>query len=208
MRAEKAETAEKAERRLRAWRPGAWRACVSALSALSALSACEDPGARPTTTVQATDTADQVLEGFSHWVTKDGIRRSQVQADTAYFYESSQVTQLRNVRVVFFDLNGTESSTLTSKTGTYRWQDGSMQANGKVVVVAPDGRRLQTDTLKYDNATNTIFSNTPFVMDSGGSVIKGNSFRSDPDFKNVVAAQPAGRTSSGQGVLLPGQDRQ
>ena len=186
------------------------RLCLSVFSVLSVVSvvSCEDPGARPTTTVQATDTADQVLEGFSHWVTKDGIRRSQVQADTAYFYESSQVTQLRNVRVVFFDLNGTESSTLTSKTGTYRWQDGSMQANGKVVVVAPDGRRLQTDTLKYDNATNTIFSNTPFVMDSGGSVIKGNSFRSDPDFKNVVAAQPAGRTSSGQGVLLPGQDRQ
>jgi len=186
------------------------RLCLSVFSVLSVVSvvSCEDPGARPTTTVQATDTADQVLEGFSHWVTKDGIRRSQVQADTAYFYESSQVTQLRNVRVVFFDLNGTESSTLTSKTGTYRWQDGSMQANGKVVVVAPDGRRLQTDTLKYDNATNTIFSNTPFVMDSGGSVIKGNSFRSDPDFNNVVAAQPAGRTSSGQGVLLPGQDRQ
>ena len=186
------------------------RLCLSVFSVVSVVSvvSCEDPGARPTTTVQATDTADQVLEGFSHWVTKDGIRRSQVQADTAYFYESSQVTQLRNVRVVFFDLNGTESSTLTSKTGTYRWQDGSMQANGKVVVVAPDGRRLQTDTLKYDNATNTIFSNTPFVMDSGGSVIKGNSFRSDPDFKNVVAAQPAGRTSSGQGVLLPGQDRQ
>ena len=65
--------------------------------------ACEDPGARPTTTVQATDSADQVLEGFSHWVTQDGIRRSEVQADTAYFYENTQVTQLRNVRVVFYE---------------------------------------------------------------------------------------------------------
>lgn len=198
------------ERSMRAMLPVmARRLRVAVFPVLSVLSvACEDPGARPTTTVQATDSADQVLEGFSHWVTKDGVRRSQVLADTAYFYEGSQLTQLRHVRVVFYDLNGTESSTLTSEAGTYRWQDGSMQANGKVVVVSPDGRRLRTDTLKYDNATNTISSNTQFVMDSAGSVIRGNSFRSDPDFKNVVAEQPAGQSAGAKGVLLPGQDRQ
>jgi LPS export ABC transporter protein LptC len=167
--------------------------------------ACEDPGARPTTTVQATDSADQVLEGFSHWVTQDGIRRSEVQADTAYFYENTQLTQLRNVRVVFYDLNGKESSTLTSKTGTYRWQDGSMQANGKVVVISPDGRKLQTDTLKYDNATNTISTNTHFIMDRGSDHLEGQSFRSDPDFKNVVTDKPVGR--AGDGLLLPGQEK-
>jgi LPS export ABC transporter protein LptC len=186
---------------------GAWRGSLSIFSVLSVL-ACEDPGARPTTTVQAADSADQVLEGFSHWVTKDGIRRSQVQADTAYYYESSQLWQLRNIRVVFYDMGGAESSTLTAKGGTYRWQDGSMQANGKVVVVSPNGRRLRTDTLKYDNATNTISTNTRFAMDSSGNVLEGNSFRSDPDFTNVVTDQPVGRTSTGGGVLLPGQDRQ
>jgi LPS export ABC transporter protein LptC len=165
--------------------------------------ACEDPGAKPVTTVQATDSADQVLEGFSHWVTKDGIRRSEVQADTAYFYESSQVTQLRHVKVVFYDLNGKESSTLTAQAGTYRWQDGSMQANGKVVVISPDGRKLQTDTLKYDNATNTISTNTHFIMDRGTDHLEGESFRSDPDFKNVVTNKPVGR--AGDGLLLPGQ---
>jgi len=172
---------------------------------LGATVACEDPGARPTTTVQATDSADQVLEGFSHWVTQDGIRRSEVQADTAYFYENTQLTQLKNVRVVFYDLNGKESSTLTSKTGTYRWQDGSMQANGKVVVISPDGRKLQTDTLKYDNATNTISTNTHFIMDRGSDHLEGQSFRSDPDFKNVVTDKPVGR--AGDGLLLPGQEK-
>jgi LPS export ABC transporter protein LptC len=176
---------------------------VVAAGLLAALG-CEDPGARPTTTVQATDSADQVLEGFSHWVTKDGIRRSEVQADTAYFYENTQVTQLRNIRVVFYDITGKESSTLTAKTGTYRWQDGSMQANGKVVVVSPDGRKLQTDTLKYDNATNTISTNTHFIMDRGTDHLEGQSFRSDPDFKNVVTNKPVGR--AGDGVLLPGQE--
>jgi LPS export ABC transporter protein LptC len=176
------------------------------LGGLVLVLACEDPGAKPVTTVQATDSADQVLEGFSHWVTKDGIRRSEVQADTAYFYESSQVTQLRHLRVVFYDLNGKESSTLTAKAGTYRWQDGSMQANGNVVVISPDGRKLQTDTLKYDNATNTISTNTHFIMDRGTDHLEGESFRSDPDFKNVVTNKPVGR--AGDGLLLPGQGEQ
>ena len=185
---------------VRRFLPGSLLAAAGLLAAL----ACEDPGARPTTTVQATDSADQVLEGFSHWVTKDGIRRSEVQADTAYFYENTQVTQLRNIRVVFYDITGKESSTLTAKSGTYRWQDGSMQANGKVVVVSPDGRKLQTDTLRYDNATNTISTNTHFVMDRGTDHLEGQSFRSDPDFKNVVTNKPVGR--AGDGLLLPGQE--
>jgi LPS export ABC transporter protein LptC len=178
-----------------------WGLCL--LLAASALAACEDTGAKPTTTVQAIDSADQVLEGFSHYVTRDGIRRSRVEADTAFFYEGTQVTQLKNVRVVFFDVQGTEGSTLTAKRGTYRWQDGSMEANDKVLVVSPDGRRLTTEALKYDNGTNTISTNVHFAFDRGGEHLEGNSFRSDPDFKNVVTDRPRG--VAGDGMLLPGQ---
>jgi LPS export ABC transporter protein LptC len=175
-----------------------------ALSALSALSAaCEEAGVRPTATVQAADSADQVLEGFSHYVTNEGIRRSRVEADTAFFYEPTQITELHNVKVVFFDIKGAEGSTLTAKRGTYRWQDGSMQANGDVVVISPDGRRLTTETLRYENATNTIMTDKPFSFDRGTEHLEGNSFRSDPDFKNVITDRPRG--VSGNGLLLPGQ---
>ena len=69
---------------------------------------------------------------------------------------------------------------MTARAGTYRWQDGSMEANGNVVVVSPDGRRLKTETLKYDNATNTISTNMHFSFDRGTEHLEGNSFRSDP----------------------------
>ena len=181
-------------------------AILSVLCGISVLSvACEESGARPTTTVQAPDSADQVLEGFSHYVTRDGIRRSRVEADTALFYEPTQVTDLKKIRVVFFDVKGEEGSTLTAKTGTYRWQDGSMEAKGSVVVVSPDGRRLQTETLKYDNPSNTISTNVHFTFDKGTEHLEGNSFRSDPDFKNVVTDKPRG--VAGNGMLLPGQEK-
>jgi LPS export ABC transporter protein LptC len=170
------------------------RSLLSVLSVLSVLS-CEDTGVRPTTTVQAPDSADQVLEGFSHYVTNEGVRRSRVEADTAFYYEATQVTELRKIKVVFFDLKGEEGSTLTAERGTYRWQDGSMEATGKVRVVSPDGRRL--------TATHQIMTDKQFSFDRGAEHLEGNSFRSDPDFKNVVTDRPRG--VSGEGLLLPGQ---
>lgn len=167
------------------------------------LAACEEAGVKPTTTVQATDNADQVLEGFSHYVTFGGVRRSRVEADTAFFYEGTQITDLREVKVVFYDLRGVEGSTLTAKRGTYRWQDGSMAANDDVVVVSPDGRKLRSEALKYDNATNTISTDVPFTFDRAGEHLRGNSFKSDPDFRNVVTDKPRG--VAGHGLLLPGQ---
>jgi LPS export ABC transporter protein LptC len=176
---------------------------LAVMLVVGGLAACEDTGVRPTTTVQAPDSADQVLEGFSHYVTNDGVLRSRVEADTAFFYEPSQITELHKVKIVFFDVKGAESSTLTAHRGTYRWQDGSMQAAGNVVVVSPDGRRLATDALRYENATNLIVTDRHFTFDRGEEHLEGNSFRSDPDFRNVVTDRPRGQ--SGNGMLLPGQ---
>jgi LPS export ABC transporter protein LptC len=173
---------------------------------VAALAGCEESGAKPTTTMQASDSADQVLEGFSHYVTSEGVRRSRVEADTAYFYESTQVTDLRRIKVIFYDLKGQESSTLTAQRGTYHWQDGSMEANGQVVVVTPDQRKLQTARMRYDNATNSISTDQHFTFDRGTEHLEGNSFKSDPDFKNVVTDRPRG--VAGNGVLLPGQEQQ
>ncbi|HEU4473373.1 MAG TPA: LPS export ABC transporter periplasmic protein LptC [Gemmatimonadales bacterium] len=185
-----------------AGRGGGAGLAVLAVVAL-ALSGCEESGARPTTTIEAPDSADQVLEGFSHYVTNDGIRRSRVEADTAYFYEGTQVTNLTNLKVTFYDLKGAESSTLTAKRGVYRWQDGSMEANDDVVVVSPDGRRLTTERLRYDNASNQISTDRHFTFDRADEHLEGNSFRSDPDFRNVVTDRPRG--VAGDGMLLPGQ---
>jgi LPS export ABC transporter protein LptC len=176
---------------------------VAALGVLAVMVACEESGVRPTSTLAASDSADQVLEGFSHFVTNEGVRRSRVEADTAFFYEKTQVTELRNVRVVFYDVEGKEGSTLTAERGTYRWQTGSMDASGNVVIVAPDGRRLQTAVLRYDNPTNLISTDTHFVFDRDAEHLEGNSFRSDPDFRNVVTDRPRG--VAGDGMLLPGQ---
>ena len=86
-----------------------------------------------------------MLEGFSHYVTNEGVRRSRVEADTAYFYEPTQITELRKVKVDVLRHQGRGELDADAPRGTYRWQDGSMEADGNVVVVSPDGRRLATE---------------------------------------------------------------
>ena len=174
------------------------------LASVPAAVACDGEGVRPNTTVAAADTADQRLDGFSHHVmSPEGIRRSRVDADTAYLFEASQTSLLVGVRVVFFGKQGEETSTLTARRMEYAWQDGSMRAEGDVVLTSPDGRRLTTSSLRYDVTANTISTDKHFVLIRGGEHLEGDGFTGDPDFKNVVATRPRG--VAGDSVLLPGQ---
>ncbi|HET8625767.1 MAG TPA: LPS export ABC transporter periplasmic protein LptC [Gemmatimonadales bacterium] len=176
--------------------------CASLL-VLLALSACERRGVQPTAVMQAADSADQVLEGFVHHVTTDGVRKSRIEADTAWFYEATQRATLHNVRIKFYDAKGAERSKLTARRADYRWQDGSLDAEGDVVLIAPDGGKLQSQVLKLDNKENRISTDRAFRFERGAERIEGTSLQSDPEFTNVVTNRPRG--VAGRGILLPGQ---
>ena len=170
---------------------------------VAVLGACERGGVQPSATTQVADSADQVLEGFAHYVTADGVRKSRIEADSAWFYEATQSATLHNVRITFFDAKGAERSKLTARRALYRWQDGSLDAEGDVVLTAPDGGKLQSEVLKLDNKENRISTDRPFRFERGAERIQGTSLRSDPEFTNVVTDRPRG--VAGRGILLPGQ---
>jgi LPS export ABC transporter protein LptC len=182
---------------------------ISAVLFGAPVAACRDDAVRPTTMVTAADSADQILEGMDHLITMEGVRRTRVMADTAYIYETTQLTRMKQVRATFYDLNGVETSTVTGDSGLYQMRDGSMQAWGHVVGTTPDGKKLETEELKYDAKRHEISSTKPFVFDKPGQHLEGNGFTSDPNFANVRAGQPKARQLPGQktggGILLPGQ---
>lgn len=172
-----------------------------------ALLACSEQGVAPTArAVVAADSADQIIEGMTTTIVADGVRRSLVSADTAFIYQIRQVADMRRITANFFDVQGNQTSVLTAKTGMYQITLGTLEARGDVVVVSTDGsnRRLRTEHLIYDRATNQIRSDSAFVYDSPDGVLRGNSFYADPDFRNFVTRQPRGR-QRGAGMLLPGQ---
>jgi len=175
--------------------------CYVALCGMAAVAAC-DSGIRPTATITAADTADQVLVTMSHYVTTAGIQRAHVRADTAYFYSPMQTAELRAVHITFYDPRGAETSTLTAREGTYHWRPGDMEARGNVVVVRTDGATLRTEVLRYSQAKNQVSSDKPFVFDEPNRHIEGEGFTSDPDFKVVTATRIKG---TGGQFTLPNQ---
>lgn len=172
--------------------------------AVWAIAACND-GVRPTATIAAADTADQVLIGMSHYVTEAGVLRARVRADTAYLYSSqssAQLAELRGVHITFYDVNGNETSTLTAREGTYHWRTGDMEGHGNVVAVGSDGRTLRTEVMRFSQQKNQVSSERPFVFDAPGRHMEGVGFTSDPSFRDVVATQLKG---TGGQVTLPKQ---
>jgi LPS export ABC transporter protein LptC len=151
----------------------------------------------------APDSADQVLVDFSHYVTSDGVRRSRLEADTAFVYERTGLTELRRVRGVFYDDRGAEASRLASERATLRPQDGALTAAGFVVVRTADGRELRSERLVYDKSANRISTDTSFTYVADGTRMQGDSFESDIEFKNIVASRPRGTAE--RGMVIPGQ---
>jgi len=160
------------------------RTALLALVALAA--ACQETG-RPMTEATVADSADQVLFGVRHYVTRDGVVQALVLADTAFVFDARQIAELRGVRTTFYSSTGVEHSVLTSREATYEGSTGDMQARGHVVVVASDGRRLETEVLRYTRAAGKISSEVPFVFEEPGRRMAGRSFISDPDFQNLEA---------------------
>jgi LPS export ABC transporter protein LptC len=171
-------------------------------TALALLAAACETGIKPTATIAIQDSADQVQFGMSHYVTNGGIQRAQVQADTAYFYSPVQTAELRNVHITFYDPRGVQTSTLTSREGTYHWRTGDMEARGNVVVLRTDGATLRTEVIRYSQVRNQVSSDKDFVFDEPTRHIKGTGFTADPDFKVVTANKVTGE---GGKFTLPNQ---
>ena len=170
----------------------------------SALCACTDPGVRPTASSQVADSADQVITRMTTSITSDGVRRSLVEADTAYVYQTRALTELRRMTAAFFDEQGNLKSTLTAQRGVLQDYSQKLEAFGKVVVTSPDGKRLTTEHLVYDKTANQIIVDTTFVYDGPQGRMTGNNAHSDVAFNHVQIGQPKGY-QKGKGFLLPGQ---
>ena len=159
--------------------------------------ACQDPGATPPAGMRAaSDTADQTMFGVRLVLSNNGIQRALLQADTAFTFEDNTRTELRVVRSTFYTEAGVKEGTLTSREGTYSSRSGNMEARGNVVVIAEDGRRLETAQLRYDPQRNEISGDSAFVLTRPGEILSGIGFVTDPNLSRIrVDSAASGRTT-------------
>jgi LPS export ABC transporter protein LptC len=159
------------------------RAC-SLVTVLLLAWGCHGMDAPPTVGSTA-DSVDQIGYGVVTFLTNDGVRRMQLQADSAYAYEGPQRHHLFGINVTFYSPEGRETSHLVARTGTYEWRTGNMEARDDVVVTTPDGRRLETSILQYDRKRDLIIGPAQFHWTTSDQNVVGDGFESDPELKNV-----------------------
>jgi LPS export ABC transporter protein LptC len=178
---------------------------LTILVALCVTAACRDTNATAAPTVRsAADSADQTMFGVRFFVTDVGIRRAEVESDTAYTFEENTRTEMLGVKASFFKPNGDKNADLTSRRGTYNSRLGSMEARGDVVLIATDGRKLTSQHLRYDPSRNEVASDSAFVLtESSGRVSEGVGFVADPDLNSIKINRAA--RSRGNPVTIPRQ---
>jgi LPS export ABC transporter protein LptC len=170
---------------------GAGLALVAAVST----AACEKPLATPVATEDVQELkADLVNYGMTSFLTAGGVRQGRVQADTAYFYSDSSKIDLVGMHVVFYDEDGRERATVTADGGEMDQASNRMLARGHVVlIVAADGRKIESPELNYDPNRDRIWSDSTTVQTmKNGQVTRGSAFESDLEFKNMRIANPRG----------------
>jgi len=169
------------------WRRRQWGAVLVALSVV-VVAACNKPVDTPVAAEALQDIkATDVMYGMTSYVMTAGVRQGRVDADTAYVYNDSSKIAIIGMHVIFYDDNGRERAAVTADSGHMSQRTQSMVAKGNVVlVVAADGRKIQSAELNYDPNRDRLWSDSATVQTTAdGVVTKGSSFTSDLEFKHV-----------------------
>lgn len=134
--------------------------------------------------------ADQVMFGVEQYITRDGIRRGVLRADTAYIYDDASRIEMRRLEISFFDDAGADMGRLTGRRGEYLLSAGNMtvhgdvELNGRFQSAAPSV--LETDSLAYDAAADELTTDAAWTLTHpDGTVEQGTGLVTDPAMENI-----------------------
>jgi len=141
------------------------------------------------------DSADQIMFGVRLRLTDGGVDRAYIIGDTAFFFNDNTRVELERVHAEFHKTTGEPDANLTARHGTYVVPTGMMAARGDAVITSMDGRRLQSEEIKYDKIHNEVSSDSAFVLTEPDRRLEGVGFRSDPNLRNVRVLRVLSGTS-------------
>jgi len=134
--------------------------------------------------------ADQVMLEIEHYLSRDGIRRGILHADTALTFDDASRIELRRLELRFFDEAGADLGVLSARSGDYLLAAGDMTVHGDVSL---NGRlqssgpsTLEADSLAYDAETDELATDGPWTLThADGTVERGEGLVTDPAMRNI-----------------------
>jgi LPS export ABC transporter protein LptC len=127
-----------------------------------------------------------------------GKRRWVLEAEEAVGREDTGISVLRSVRVTFYDEDGAVASTLTSNEGEAEGKTRHLVARDSVVVETPDGERLETELLEWDNTKKKIQTDAPVRILQGENMYTGVGLVSDADLEHFEILKDVRGTVRGE----------
>ena len=127
---------------------------------------------------------DVSLNRIHHVATRDGVKEWTLDAESAQYEKAGSKTVFKDICVTFF-LDDGKTIRLNSCGGGVLTDTKDMEVWGDVV--ARSGTyELNTDKLRYQHKTQTIFTETPVVIKGGGMEITGDSLTFNLQTEQVV----------------------
>lgn len=183
-------------------------ALAAALAAVLAVGAagCHS---RPTSTPSGADVQlpDQEARDFTLTESSEGKKNWTLWASYAAMYNDQSLVDAKTVRIEFFDKDGKKFSTLVAKQGRVHQGTNDLEARGNVVVTTETGIKMETDSLRWQNAAGKIVSDGFVKVTRKNDVVTGYGFESDPSLdhfhlRRQVRAEVRDSTLEGSGDSL------
>ncbi len=152
---------------------------TSSALVLALLGCARDPEA--TSPVTDTLSTSQQSWGLRVRETELGRTKWELEAEEARQHEDPPHTELHGVTVRFFDSDGELSSTLTADEGEVTGPTRRLVARSNVVVITPDGERLETEVLEWNERDRLIRSDAAVRIVQGRNLYTGVGLVSDPE---------------------------
>ena len=150
---------------------------VSALLALG-LDGCRG---KPTSTPSGAEVQipDQEARDFALTESSEGKKSWTLRVSYVAMYNDRNLVDAQMVRIEFFNDIGETYSTLVADQGLVHQRTNDLEARGHVNIVTTSGVRLETDSLRWINATGKIVSDAFVRVTRKHDVVTGWGFESD-----------------------------
>ncbi len=177
-------------------------ACAAACLGFSAQGCGKGSDTRPYQA--AVETPDQQVGDFSLTESVQGTKKWTLWAQWAAIYNERAQVRARNVRIDFFEESGRKFSELKADSGIIYQRTNDMEATGDVVVQTEEGIRLETQSLKWLNASQKILSEDFVKITQGRDVLTGVGLVSDASLNEFeIKSQVQAFVVDEEGKLVP-----
>lgn len=170
------------------------------LALCAALAACEEPPAAGGPVAAEADPTQRTY-GMNLKLTENGVLKADLYGDTAFTRPNTELTEIRGVKLTFYDDQGKKPGRLTSRTGEYDARTGVMVARGNVILITHNDRGqeriIRSEELHYDQRGDRVWSDRETIIDEAGRHAVTDGFTSDTRFTNM-----RGRNAKSTGIRV------